>query len=237
MFTTNSILVGSSRTIIVPQYHKICALSWRELTRLCASWLSSLSRVLTTKIVRTECHESFLGWCGVIRHVAAPKSWQKITKVLKIGFSSVVSSPYVYLRDKQQHVKNIVGVQGKTIVFCRDGTMMPLLLSRQISEHKWRDGYYTKRRRRSLAISIGYLDPHGPFQGIFHCIVTDFVWTFVYDIFAILLAVGAFVHARILLSGLGLGKRGHVAGGFCCTLAEVGKCWLIATCRTWQCPM
>ncbi len=71
----------------------------------------------------------------------------------------------------------------------------------------------------------------------FHRVVFHFVWAFVYIIFAILLAVGAFVHARILLSGLGLGKRGHVAGGFCCTLAEVGKCWLIATCRTWQCPM
>ena len=122
--------------------------------------------------------------------------------------------------DKQAYIKNLLATPahrnlGKranepVVMFCGDGTNDAIALAQATIGVHMNEGTDVAKS----AADVVLMRP--PLSGIFtaitvsrksiHRIAFNFGWSFVYNVFAILLAAGAFVHARIPPEFAGLGE-------------------------------
>ncbi|RHZ58279.1 hypothetical protein CDV55_105698 [Aspergillus turcosus] len=134
--------------------------------------------------------------------------------VLKIGRELGIPEAQVRSRcspgDKQKYIKDIMDHKDKIVLFCGDGTNDAVALTQANIGLHMNSGTDVAQSaadavlvRPALSGILVLIDLS---QAAFRRIVFNFSWAFVYNTFAILLAAGAFVNARIPPQYAGLGE-------------------------------
>jgi Cd2+-exporting ATPase len=113
-------------------------------------------------------------------------------------------------KDKQEYLKTLMAAGDSTIIFCGDGTNDAVALAQAdigIHMNSGSDVAQTAADVVLLRSNLGGILVLLDLSKVaFHRICFNFVWSFVYNLFAILLAAGAFVNARIPPQYAGLGE-------------------------------
>ena len=112
--------------------------------------------------------------------------------------------------NKQQYIKDIMGNEGNIVFFCGDGTNDAVALAQaSIGVHVNKGTDVAQSAADAVLLRpflSGVLVLIDLSQASYRRILFNFVWCFFYNLVAILLAAGAFVHARIPPQYAGLGE-------------------------------
>lgn len=112
--------------------------------------------------------------------------------------------------DKQEYLKNLEAGKGGSIIFCGDGTNDAVALAQaDIGVHVCSGSDVAQTAADVILVHpllTGILVVLDLSRAAMHRVFLNFAWSFVYNLFAILLAAGAFVHARIPPQYAGLGE-------------------------------
>jgi len=125
-----------------------------------------------------------------------------------------IQSSYVRSRcspgDKQEYLKQLMVEENKIVVFCGDGTNDAVALAQANVGVHMNSGSDVAQTAADVVLMRPYLGGILVLldlsKAAFHRIFFNFAWSFVYNLFAILLAAGAFVNARIPPQYAGLGE-------------------------------
>jgi len=134
--------------------------------------------------------------------------------VQKVGRELGIPGPQVRSRcspeDKQKYIKAIMDHKGKTVLFCGDGTNDAVALAQASIGLHMNSGTDVAQSaadavlvRPALSGTLVLIDLS---RAAFRRIFFNFSWSFLYNTLAILLAAGAFVHARVPPQYAGLGE-------------------------------
>ncbi|TKA67665.1 hypothetical protein B0A49_08061 [Cryomyces minteri] len=128
----------------------------------------------------------------------------------KLGIPSSHFKSRCSPEDKQHYIKDLVGSGGKTILFCGDGTNDAVALAEASIGVHMNGGTDVAQSAADVVLVrpslTGILTLMDLSRASYRRIVFNFIWAFAYNIVAILLAAGAFVHARIPPQYAGLGE-------------------------------
>lgn len=112
--------------------------------------------------------------------------------------------------EKQEYLKRLVADEGKKVIFCGDGTNDAVALAQADIGVHINTGSDVAQTAADVVLVRPYLTGILVLldlsKAAFHRIFFNFAWAFVYNLFAILLAAGAFVNARIEPQFAGLGE-------------------------------
>jgi heavy metal translocating P-type ATPase len=112
--------------------------------------------------------------------------------------------------DKQQYIKDLTDAGSKTVLFCGDGTNDAVALAQANVGVHVNEGTDVAQSAADVVLMrpslSGILTLIDLSRAAYRRIVFNFAWAFVYNLFAILLAAGAFVNARIPPQYAGLGE-------------------------------
>ncbi|KAG8526712.1 uncharacterized protein KY384_008141 [Bacidia gigantensis] len=206
--------VGSCRWLNVQETPQVAALLSQGLTVLCVSLDDELITVFglddtlraDAKSTVTELKERSIA----VSLVSGDDDGavQKIGNQLGIPMARTRSrcSP----AEKQKYVKSITDGSNETVLFCGDGTNDAVALAQADIGLHMKSGTDVAQSaadavlvRPTLSGILVLIDLS---RAAFRRIIFNFVWSFIYNIFAILLAAGAFVRVRIAPQYAGLGE-------------------------------
>lgn len=112
--------------------------------------------------------------------------------------------------NKQEYLKNLMMDEKEIVVFCGDGTNDAVALAQTDIGVHMNSGSDVAQTAADVVLMRPYLGGILVLldlsKAAFHRIVFNFAWSFVYNLFAILLAAGAFVNVRIPPQYAGLGE-------------------------------
>jgi heavy metal translocating P-type ATPase len=112
--------------------------------------------------------------------------------------------------DKQKYVQDIIGESQDVVIFCGDGTNDAVALAQASIGVHVNEGTDVAQSAADAVLTCpaltGILVLIDLSRAAFLRIVFNFSWAFIYNLFAILLAAGAFVNARIPPQYAGLGE-------------------------------
>ena len=125
-----------------------------------------------------------------------------------------IQSSYVRSRcspgDKQEYLKRLMTDENRIVIFCGDGTNDAVALAQANIGVHMNSGSDVAQTAADVVLMRPYLGGILVLldlsKAAFHRIFFNFAWSFVYNLFAILLAAGAFVNARIPPQYAGLGE-------------------------------
>lgn len=136
------------------------------------------------------------------------ESVKSVARVLDVPESHIRfrCSPY----DKQIYVKQMLAPRNSVVLFCGDGTNDAVALAQaSIGVHINGGTDIAQSAADAVLVRpalIGIIILMDLSTAFFHRVVFNFMWSFIYNIFAILLAAGAFPNARIPPEFAGLGE-------------------------------
>jgi heavy metal translocating P-type ATPase len=112
--------------------------------------------------------------------------------------------------DKQEYLKRLMTDENRIVIFCGDGTNDTVALAQADIGVHMNSGSDVAQTAADVVLMRPYLGGILVLldlsKAAFHRIFFNFAWSFVYNLFAILLAAGAFVNARIPPQYAGLGE-------------------------------
>lgn len=112
--------------------------------------------------------------------------------------------------EKQQYLQDILATSSSTTIFCGDGTNDAIALAQATIGVHMNSGTDVARSAANVLLIRpalgGILILVDLSHAAFRRIVINFAWAFVYNLFAITLAAGAFVRARVSPQYAGLGE-------------------------------
>ncbi|KAK5202756.1 hypothetical protein LTR41_011500 [Exophiala xenobiotica] len=112
--------------------------------------------------------------------------------------------------DKQVYLKNLMTDEKKVVIFCGDGANDAVALAQADIGVHMNSGSEVVQTAADVVLVRPYLGGILVLldlsKAALHRILFNFAWSFVYNLFAILLAAGAFANARILPQYAGLGE-------------------------------
>ncbi|KAK5311807.1 hypothetical protein LTR93_011586 [Exophiala xenobiotica] len=112
--------------------------------------------------------------------------------------------------DKQVYLKNLMTDEKKAVIFCATGLTTRWRLPKLTSASHMHSGSEVAQTAADVVLVRPYLGGILVLldlsKAALHRIFFNFAWSFVYNLFAILLAAGAFVNARIPPQYAGLGE-------------------------------
>lgn len=112
--------------------------------------------------------------------------------------------------DKQAYVKEKLSQKESVVIFCGDGTNDAIALAQASIGIHMNEGTEIAQSAADVVLLHPSLDGILTLidlsRAFYRRVVFNFVWSFVYNVFAILLAAGAFPHARIPPQFAGLGE-------------------------------
>ena len=112
--------------------------------------------------------------------------------------------------DKQQYVKDTMSGEGSMVLFCGDGTNDAVSLAEAHVGVHVSEGTDMARSAADVILMTpslrGILTLIDLSSAAYRRIMLNFAWAFIYNVFAILLAAGAFVNIRISPQYAGLGE-------------------------------
>ncbi|KAL8917528.1 MAG: hypothetical protein Q9208_007889 [Pyrenodesmia sp. 3 TL-2023] len=130
---------------------------------------------------------------------------------LKLGIQPCYVRSRCTPGDKQEYLKKLKTEKGnQTVIFCGDGTNDAVTLAQADIGVHMNSGSDVAQTAADVVLMRPYLGGILVLldlsKAAFHRIFFNFAWSFVYNLFAILLAAGAFVNARIPPQYAGLGE-------------------------------
>ncbi|KAI0946987.1 hypothetical protein AcV7_009546 [Taiwanofungus camphoratus] len=135
---------------------------------------------------------------------------EKVASVLGVPSKSLRSS--CLPADKQAYIKELVG-RGDKVLFCGDGTNDAVALAQAdigVHLHTGEGSGFAASSAADVVLIhpslLGILTLFELSEAVARRITLNFIWSAVYNLVAILLAAGAFVHARIPPAYAGLGE-------------------------------
>lgn len=134
--------------------------------------------------------------------------------VQMIAMQLGIAAPYIKSRcspaDKQQYIKDLMRDNKETVLFCGDGTNDAVALAEASIGVHVNEGTDVAQSAADALLMRPFLDGILVLMDLsrasYRRIIFNFAWAFVYNLFAILLAAGAFVNARIPPQYAGLGE-------------------------------
>ena len=207
-----NVRIGNARWLGVEESPLVRSLLSRSLTVMCAAQGDQLIAIFgLDATVRHDSAEvvAKLKERGIKVSIMSGDEMgavQKIAKQLDIEHFRARCTP----REKQQHVKELMHSEGKTVLFCGDGVNDAAALSQaSVGLHvsdgagltlSAADAILTGASLNGVLVLID-LSRDG-----YHQIIFGFSWSVFYNLFAILLAAGAFVKFRLRPEYAGLGE-------------------------------
>ncbi|EGD99415.1 cation transport ATPase [Trichophyton tonsurans CBS 112818] len=209
---TSTLRAGSARWLHVQSHLDVSRLITNGMTTLCITRNSTLIAVFGLKNnPRPESARVIqrLQSRGIPVHVVSGDETKAVEEIaLAVGISTAHIAARQTPSDKQAYVTQLME-QGKTVLFCGDGTNDAVAITQADVGVQIGSSSDVSRATADVVLLGGLegvvvlLDVS---RASFRRIVFNFVWSALYNVFAILLAAGAFVYVRIPPAYAGLGE-------------------------------
>ncbi|MCJ1358754.1 MAG: hypothetical protein MMC33_008754 [Icmadophila ericetorum] len=209
-----SIRGGNSRWLALQAVPQVTKLLSQGLTVFCVSLGEDLLAVYgldDSLRPDSECVVSELQKRGIAVSLVSGDDDGAVQKIgRQLGIPDAQTKSRCSPGDKQKYVNAIMDHTDKIVLFCGDGTNDAVALAQANIGLHMNSGTDVAQSaadavlvRPALSGVLVLIDIS---QAAFRRIIFNFCWSFVYNTFAILLAAGAFVHARIPPQYAGLGE-------------------------------
>ncbi|RHZ50292.1 hypothetical protein CDV55_101836 [Aspergillus turcosus] len=207
-----TIRAGNPYWLGIEDEPSVTALAGQGMTLLCVTAGPDIVALYGLKsVIRQEATDvvAKLHRKGITCHIVSGDGYQAVKDTAcAVGIPPDSIAARRSPAEKQQYVKQLMD-QNKTVLFCGDGTNDAVAIA-QASVGVQIGSASDLTRAAADVVLLGGLD--GIFvlldvsRRAFNRIVFNFVWSAVYNIFAILLAAGAFVKFRIPPAYAGIGE-------------------------------
>lgn len=213
-FDGTSVRCGNTRWLIAENHPKVQDLLAKGLTVFCvaidnqpvAAFGLSDSLRPDSHAVITELQKRGIAVSIVSGDDAGPVE----AVAAKLGIQASHVRSRCTPRDKQAYLQNLMTDEKNIVVFCGDGTNDAVALAQADIGVHMNSGSDVAQTAADVVLMRPYLGGILVLldlsKAAFHRIFFNFAWSFVYNLFAISLAAGAFVHARIPPQYAGLGE-------------------------------
>lgn len=207
-----TIRAGNPYWLGIEDEPSVTALAGQGMTLLCVTAGPDIVAVYGLKsVIRQEATDvvAKLHRKGITCHIVSGDGYQAVKDTAcAVGIPPDNITARRSPAEKQQYVKQLMD-QGKTVLFCGDGTNDAVAIA-QASVGVQIGSASDVTRAAADVVLLGGLDGILVLLDVsrraFNRIVFNFVWSAVYNIFAILLAAGAFVKFRIPPAYAGIGE-------------------------------
>lgn len=213
-YNGQTVRIGNARWLRVEDLPPVRSLLSKNLTVLCATQEDRLVAVFGLEATLRDDASTVVATLverGIAVSIVSGDEIGAVQKAaLKLGISQEAARARCTPREKQQYVKDLMQADNNTVLFCGDGVNDAAALSQaSVGVHMnngastaWTAGDAVLLRPSLLGILV-LLDLS---RDSCRQIVFNFTWAAVYNVFAILLAAGAFIHLRLSPQYAGLGE-------------------------------
>ena len=213
-YNGRNVRIGNARWLRVEHQPAILSLVSKNLTVLCAAQGDRLIGLFGLEATLRDDASTVVASLverGIVVSILSGDEIGAVQKVaLKLGIPHEVVRARCTPREKQQYVKELMQADNNTVLFCGDGVNDAAALSQaSVGVHinsgagaAWTAGDAVLIRPSLLGILV-LIDLS---RDACRQMVFNFTWAAVYNVLAILLAAGAFVHVRLSPQYAGLGE-------------------------------
>ena len=213
-YNGQAVRIGNSRWLGVEHLSPVQMLLAKNLTVLCATQEDRLVAVFGLQAtLRDEASTVIARLMSRGMHVSiisGDETGAVEQAALDLGISLKAVRARCTPREKQQYVKELMDTNKSTVLFCGDGVNDAAALTQASVGVHMSNGPGTAWSAGDVVLSrpslLGILVLMDLSRDSWHQIVFNFCWAAVYNLLAILLAAGAFVHVRLSPQYAGLGE-------------------------------
>ena len=213
-YNGQAVRIGNARWLGVEHLSPVQMLLAKNLTVLCATQEDRLVAVFGLQAtLRDEASTVIARLMSRGMHVSiisGDETGAVEQAALDLGISLKAVRARCTPREKQQYVKELMDTNNSTVLFCGDGVNDAAALTQASVGVHISNGAGTAWSAGDVVLSrpslLGILVLMDLSRDSWHQIVFNFCWAAVYNLLAILLAAGAFVHVRLSPQYAGLGE-------------------------------
>ncbi|KAF2022389.1 copper-translocating P-t [Aaosphaeria arxii CBS 175.79] len=219
-FAGRKLQAGNSRWLQLGEHSLVQSLAAEGYTVFCFTVNGEVAAVFGLEdSLREDAHETItkLQAKGISVHLVSGDDGgavQKVASQLQIPSANVQS--HCTPSDKQEYIKDLLsrrvgkGNKQPVVIFVGDGTNDAVALAQATIGVHMNEGTDVAQSAADIVLMrpnlAGVITAIAVSRKAMHRVAFNFGWSFVYNVFAILLAAGAFVHARIPPEFAGLGE-------------------------------
>ena len=213
-YNGRTVRIGNARWLGVENTSSVQTLLARDLTVLCATQDDRLVAIFGLEATLRDDANTVVARLverGISVSIISGDEIGAVEKAARsLGIAQKAVRARCTPREKQQYVKELMDNDKNTVLFCGDGVNDAAALAQaSVGVHinsgtgtAWTAGDVILVRPSLLGILV-LMDLS---QDAWRQIVFNFCWAAVYNVFAVLLAAGAFVHVRLSPQYAGLGE-------------------------------